>query len=189
LKVVLPSTPHDAKGLIVSAIRDDEPVIYLEHKMLLNSRGEVPQESYAIPLGVADVKRDGNDLTIVATGYEVTETLKAAQMLEEEGISVEVIDPRTLIPYDTETILKSVAKTGRLLVVDEGFRFCGFASEIISMVTERSFHSLKQPPRQITPLHTTIPFSPVLENFVMPSPEKIAAEIRAMLGTSAKVGE
>ncbi|MCL5105607.1 MAG: alpha-ketoacid dehydrogenase subunit beta [Armatimonadetes bacterium] len=188
LKVVVPSTPYDAKGLIISAIRDDGPVIYLEHKMLLNVKSEVPEEPYAIPLGVAEVKREGTDLTIVATGYEVTESLKAAEMVAGDGISVEVIDPRTLMPYDAETILESVRKTGRLLVVDEGFRFCGYGSEIISMVVEREMDALKQPPRQLNPLHTTIPFSPPLEDFVFPNPEKIANEIRAMVGSCLKVG-
>ena len=182
LKVVVPSCAYDAKGLIISAIRDDEPVMYFEHKLLLNVRGEVPEESYTVPLGVADVKREGTDLTIVATGVQVNYSLEAAKTVAEEGISVEVVDPRTLMPYDADTILASVRKTGRLLTVDEGFRFCGFGSEIVAMVTERAFESLKQPPRQVNPLNTTIPFSPPMEDYVFPSAAKIADAIRSMMG-------
>lgn len=188
LKVVAPSTPYDAKGLIASAIRDDGPVIYLEHKMLFNVKGEVPEEPYTIPLGVAEVKREGTDITIIAAGYEVTEAMKAAEMVEADGISVEIVDPRTLMPYDTETILGSVRKTGRLLVVDEGFRFCGYGSEIISMVVENAMESLKDRPRQLTTLHSTIPFSPPLEEYVLPNPAKIASAVRAMIGSKATVG-
>lgn len=188
LKVVVPSTPYDAKGLIISAIRDNDPVVYLEHKMLLNVKGEVPEEPYAIPLGVAEVKKEGSDLTIVATGYEVTESLKAAAMVEGDGISVEIVDPRTLMPYDSDTILESVKKTGRLLVVDEGFRYCGYGSEIISMVVERGMDLLRDRPRQLTTRHSTIPFSPPLEEFILPNPTKIADEIRAMMGKSTEAG-
>jgi acetoin:2,6-dichlorophenolindophenol oxidoreductase subunit beta len=186
LKVVVPSNPYDAKGLIISAIRDNDPVVYLEHKMLLNVKGEVPEESYAIPLGVADIKRDGTDLTLVSTGFMVGLALKAAESLASEGVSVEVIDPRTLIPYDAGTILDSVKKTGRLLVVDEGYRHCGYASEIVAMVCEQAMDALKQSPRCLTTKHTTIPFSPLMEDFVFPSVESIADEIRSML--SDKVG-
>lgn len=188
LKVVVPSTPYDAKGLIISAIRDNDPVVYLEHKMLLNVKGEVPEEPYTIPLGVAEVKKEGSDLTIVATGYEVIESLKAAAMVEGDGISVEIVDPRTLMPYDSDTILESVKKTGRLLVVDEGFRYCGYGSEIISMVVERGMDILKDRPRQLTTRHSTIPFSPPLEEFILPNPTKIADEIRAMMGKSTEAG-
>ncbi len=188
LKVVVPSCAYDAKGLIISAIQDDGPVIYLEHKLLLNAKGEVPEEHYTIPLGVAEVKREGTDITIVSTGYEVVDSLKAAKLVEADGISVEVVDPRTLMPYDAETILASVRKTGRLLVVDESFRFCGYGSEIIAMVVERAMDSLKQAPKQINPIHTTIPFSPPMEDYVFPNPEKIANEIRAMVGSSVKAG-
>lgn len=181
LKVVVPSCAYDAKGLIVSAIRDDDPVVYLEHKRLLNVKGEVPEEEYAIPLGVADVKREGTDLTIVAVGVEVHYSLAAAKKLEAEGISVEIVDPRTLMPYDSETILKSVEKTGRLLIVDEGFRYCGFGSEIIAMVVEKGMKYLKEPPRQLTTLHTTVPFSPPMEDFVFPNPDKIADAVKSML--------
>lgn len=181
LKVVVPSTPYDAKGLIISAIRDDGPVIYLEHKLLLNARGEVPEEPYEIPLGVADIKREGTDLTIVATGAMAPFSLDAANALEKDGISVEVIDPRTLMPYDGKTILASVRKTGRLLVVDEGFRYCGFGSEIVAFVVENAMDALRQPPRQLTTMHTTIPFSPPMEEYVFANADRIAATVRAML--------
>ena len=181
LKVVVPSTPHDAKGLIISAIRDDEPIIYLEHKLLLNVRGEVPEEPYGIPLGVAEVKRAGTDLTIVAAGAMVSFSLAAADTLAKEGVSVEIIDPRTLMPYDGETILASVRKTGRLLVVDEGFRYCGFGSEIIAFVAENALDALRQPPKQLTTMHTTIPFSPPMEDYVFANPERVADTVRAML--------
>lgn len=181
LKVVVPSTPHDAKGLIISAIRDDEPVIYLEHKLLLNVRGEVPEEPYGIPLGVAEVKRAGTDLTIVAAGAMVSFSLAAADTLAKEGVSVEIIDPRTLMPYDGETILASVRKTGRLLVVDEGFRYCGFGSEIVAFVAENALEALRQPPKQLTTMHTTIPFSPPMEDYVFPNPERVADAVRTLL--------
>jgi len=181
LKVVVPSTPYDAKGLIISAIRDDDPVIYLEHKLLLNMRGEVPEEPYTIPLGVAEIKRPGEDMTVVATGAMVNFALKAAETLAKEGISIEVVDPRTLMPYDGETILASVRKTGRLLVVDEGYRYCGFGSEIVAFVVENAMDALRQPPRQLTTMHTTIPFSPPMEDYVFPNPDRIAAAVRGMI--------
>jgi pyruvate dehydrogenase E1 component beta subunit len=181
LKVVVPSTPYDAKGLIISAIRDDDPVIYLEHKLLLNMRGEVPEEPYTIPLGVAEIKRAGEDVTVVATGAMANFALKAAETLAKEGISIEVVDPRTLMPYDGETILASVRKTGRLLVVDEGYRYCGFASEIVAFVVENAMDALRQPPRQLTTMHTTIPFSPPMEDYVFPNPDRIAAAVRGMI--------
>jgi len=187
LKVVIPSCPYDAKGLIISAIRDNGPVIYLEHRLLLNTKGDVPEEPYAIPLGAADVKRQGTDLTIVATGIEVNYSLQAAELLEADGICVEVVDTRTLMPYDSGAILESVRKTGHLLVVDEGFRYCGFGSEIIAMVVERAMDSLRQPPRQLTAMHTTVPFSPPMEGCVFPNPTKIADAARAVL-THRKVG-
>jgi acetoin:2,6-dichlorophenolindophenol oxidoreductase subunit beta len=129
----------------------------------------------------SEIKREGTDITIVATGLQVNYSLEAAATVEKEGISVEVVDPRTLMPYDAETILASVRKTGRLLTADEGFRYCGFGSEIISMVSEKAFDALKQSPRQVTPLHTTIPFSPPMEDYVFPSAAKIADAIRSMM--------
>ncbi|MFA6239933.1 MAG: alpha-ketoacid dehydrogenase subunit beta [Candidatus Hydrogenedentales bacterium] len=181
LKVVLPSTPYDAKGLIISAIRDDDPVIYLEHKLLFNTRGEVPEEPYEIPIGVAEVKREGTDLTIVANGAMVGFSMAAAEVMAKEGVSIEIVDPRTLMPYDGEAILKSVRKTGRLLVVEEGFRFCGFGSEIIAHVVENAMDALRVPPKQLTTMHTTIPFSPPMEDYVFPNPERVVDAVRAML--------
>ncbi len=188
LTVVLPSNPYDAKGLIISAILEDSPVLYFEHKSLLNVKGEVPEEYYTVPLGVAEVKREGTDLTIVATGLQVNHSLKAAEKLAAEGISVEVIDPRTLFPYDKDTILASVRKTGRILVADEGFRYCGYGSEIISMVVENAMADLKMPPSQINTLHTTIPFSIPMDEYVFPSPEKIADRVREMMGSRVLEG-
>ena len=181
LKVVLPSTPYDAKGLIVSAIRDNEPVIYLEHKLLFNTRGEVPEDPYEVPIGVADVKREGKDLTIVANGAMVGFSMTAAETLEKEGVSVEIVDPRTLMPYDGQAVLNSVRKTGRLLVVEEGFRYCGLGSEIIAHVVENAMDALRVPPRQLTTMHTTIPFSPPMEEYVFPNPERVVDAARAML--------
>jgi pyruvate dehydrogenase E1 component beta subunit len=181
LKVVVPSSPYDAKGLIISSVKDDDPVIYLEHKLLFNKKGEVPEEPYEIPLGQAEVKRQGNDITVVATGFHVSHALEAAAVLESDGISAEVVDPRTVMPYDQATIIGSVCKTGRLLVVDEGFRYCGFSSEIISCVCENAIDALKCPPKQLTTLHTTMPFSPVLSAAVLQNAEKVAGAIRAML--------
>jgi acetoin:2,6-dichlorophenolindophenol oxidoreductase subunit beta len=181
LKVVVPSTPYDAKGLIIAAIRDDGPVVYLEHKLLLNMRGEVPEEPYEIPLGVGEIKRAGSDVTIVATGAMVPFSLTAAEKLAAEGISAEVADPRTLMPYDADMILASVRKTGRLLVVDEGFRYCGFGSEVVAMVAESAMDALRCPPRQLTTMHTTIPFSPPMEDHVFPDPDRIADAVRALL--------
>ncbi|MBX7256004.1 MAG: alpha-ketoacid dehydrogenase subunit beta [Candidatus Hydrogenedentes bacterium] len=181
LKVVLPSTPHDAKGLIIAAIRDNDPVIYLEHKLLFNTRGEVPEEPYEVPIGVAEVKREGKDLTIVTNGAMVGFSLTAAETLEKEGVSVEVIDLRTLMPYDGEAVLTSVRKTGRLLVVEEGFRFCGLGSEIIAHTVENAMDALRVPPKQLTTMHTTIPFSPPLEDYVFPNPERVVDAVRAMM--------
>ncbi|MBP5738169.1 MAG: alpha-ketoacid dehydrogenase subunit beta [Abditibacteriota bacterium] len=182
LTVVVPSTPYDAKGLIVSAIREESPVLYFEHKRLLNTKGEVPEEEYTVPIGVADIKKEGTDITVVATGVEVKYTLDACKkFLDKEGISVEVVDPRTIWPYDKETILNSVKKTGKLLVVDEGFRVCGFASEIVAMVCEEGMEYLKQAPEQYNTVHTTIPFAPAMEDYVFPNPAKIADKIRKMV--------
>lgn len=188
LKVVVPSNAYDAKGLIISAIRDDEPVIYLEHKALFNKKYDVPEESYAIPLGVAEVKRTGTDITVVAAGVQTNRALDAAQRLDAEGISVEVVDPRTLKPYDADTILESVTKTGRLLVVDEGYRYCGFGSEIISMVVEQAMESLKARPRQLTTMETTIPCSPIMDAYVFPDADRIANQIRSMVGSKIVTG-
>lgn len=189
LKVVIPSNAYDAKGLIISAILDDDPVVYLEHRQLFNTKAEVPEEYYSIPLGVADIKKQGEDITIVATGVMVNNSLKAAEMLEADGISAEVIDPRTLIPLDEVAVLESVNKTHRLLVVDEGFSHCGYGSEVISTVVSKAMDSLAEPPKQLTAINTTIPFSPPMDSFVYPNANKIAGAVRSMMPVSSvKVG-
>lgn len=181
LKVVMPSTPYDAKGLLKTAIRDDNPVIYLEHKFLYLNEGEVPQEDYTIPFGVADIKRVGKDVTIVATSMMVSKSLKAAEKLAKEGFEVEVIDPRTLVPLDKETILKSVEKTGRVVVVDEGCKTAGIGAEIAAMIMEEAFDFLDAPVIRLGSLDVPVPFSPPLENIVPPSEENIIKAIRSLL--------
>ena len=181
LKVVMPSTAYDAKGLLIAAIRDDNPVFFLEHKRLYGQRSDVPEEPYVVPLGVAQVKRPGRDVTIVATSYMVHESLAAAARLAEQGIDVEVVDPRTLVPLDGETIVDSVRKTGRLLVVDEAYLTCGIQAEVIALVTERAFGALRTAPRRLGNPGVPVPFAPPLEDAVLPGPTEIAAAIRDML--------
>jgi len=178
LKVVIPSSPYDAKGLLIQAIRDDDPVIFLEHTKLYDLEGEVPAESYTVPFGEAHVLREGGDLTIVALARMTHMALDAASALAEKGVEATVIDPRTTSPLDEETILESVAATGRLLVVDESNPRCSVASEIAAVVAERAFRDLKAPIRRITAPHTPVPFSPVLENAYIPS--STAIETAAM---------
>jgi pyruvate dehydrogenase E1 component beta subunit len=182
LKVVLPSNPYDAKGLLIQSIRDDDPVIFLEHKVLYTLEGDVPEESYTIPFGEANVVRDGDDVTVVALGRMVQFAADAAAVLEDEGISCEVIDPRTTSPLDEDTILESVENTGRLVVVDESGPRCGMAADIVARVAQEAFGDLKAPPRMVTPPHTPVPFSPVLEDTYVPSPDTIAAAIRETTG-------
>ena len=180
LKVVMPSTLYDAKGLSISAIRDNDPVIYLEHKALYKLKGLVPEEEYTIPLGKAEIKREGEDVTAVAAGIMVHRTLKAANGAANEGISVEVVDPRTLWPLDKETILESAKKTGRLVVIDEGYSPCGFDAEIASLVAEEAFDYLDAPIKRVNTYHIPIPFSPVMENFVIPDKDRILKAIRSI---------
>ena len=175
LKVVYPSTPYDAKGLMKTAIRDDNPVVYLEHTRLYQTKGPVPEEEYLIPFGQASVKREGKDVTIVAIGYMVPMALQAAEALEKEKISAEVVDPRTLEPLDIDTILKSVQKTGRLVTVDEDYIRCGVGAEIAFQVQKKLFKSLKAPVERVGNLNTPHPCSPALWNVILPTPEKIAA--------------
>jgi pyruvate dehydrogenase E1 component beta subunit len=180
LKVVLPSTPYDAKGLLKTAIRDDNPVYYMEHRLLYDMKGEVPREEYTIPFGVADVKRPGTDLTVVATLLMVHKSLAAAAELAP-GTSVEVIDPRTLVPLDIATIVASVRKTGRLLVVQESPTFGGFGSEIVRQVTEAAFDALQAPPKVLGAASLPMPFSPNLERAIIPQDEDILAAMRTMV--------
>ena len=182
LKVVMPSTPYDAKGLLVSAIRDDNPVIFVEQKLLYRIKGPVPEELYTVPLGVADVKRQGRDLTIVATGVMASRSLAAAEKLAQEGIEAEVVDPRTLKPYDEETITESVIRTGRILIVNEGYRLCGFAAEIAAMIGEGpAFMYLNAPIRRLTGMDVPIPYNRTLEYHAVPQEENIIATARELM--------
>ncbi len=182
LKVVMPSTPYDAKGLLISSIRDDNPVIFVEQKLLYRMKGPVPEELYTVPLSVADVKREGKDLTIVATGVMVQRSLGAAEKLAREGIETEVVDPRTLKPYDAETIVNSVIKTGRVLVVNEGYRTCGFAAEISAMISEGpAFMYLNAPIRRLAGLDIPIPYNRTLEHNTVPQEENIMDAARELM--------
>jgi acetoin:2,6-dichlorophenolindophenol oxidoreductase subunit beta len=181
LKVVLPSTAYDAKGLLKSAIRDNNPVIFLEHKKLYYIKGPVPEEEYVIPLGQADVKRSGSDVTVVATQWMVSKAFEAAESLERDGISIEIIDPRSIVPLDRETITASVRKTHHLVVIDESPPFCGLHAEIIAVAVEDCFDYLDAPPRRIGPPAVPWPVSPVLEDYLLPNSEKIAEVIRGLL--------
>jgi len=182
LVVVAPSTPYDAKGLLISAIRDDNPVIFLESKLLyLGQGGPVPEQYYAIPIGKADVKREGTDVTVVATTSMVPRALGAAAMLEREGVSIEVIDPRTLKPLDEDTILESVKKTNRLLIVHEAWRKGGFGAEVAAMVVEKAFDYLDAPIGRLGAPDTPMPYNDELERIAIPSQERIIEEVRALL--------
>lgn len=181
LKIALPSTAADAKGLMAAAIRDDNPVVYLHHYMLTLDKGLVPEGEFVIPFGVADVKRAGTDVTIVATGWMVKKSLAAAELLAQQGISAEVIDPRTLAPLDVETIIKSVRKTGRLVLVDQATRHASAAAIIAAEIAEHGGNALKAPLKMVTALDTSIPFSEPLESYVLPNEEKIVAAVRSVV--------
>ena len=181
LKVAIPSTPYDAKGLLISAIRDDNPVVFLECKTIYGVAGEVPEESYTIPFGQADIKREGTDVTVVATARMVHQSLAVAQKLEAEGISLEIVDPRTLSPLDEETILESVRKTNRLVIVHEEVKFAGSGAEIAAMVAEKAFDHLDAPIIRVGAPFTPVPFSPVLEKEFVPDEEKIIAAIKKVM--------
>jgi len=180
IKVVVPSTPYDAKGLLLEAIFDDSPVLFFEHLKLYVAKGPVPEEPYRIPLGVAEVRRAGSDVTIVAIAAMVGRALEAAELLAGEGISAEVIDPRTLSPLDEETILASVEKTGGLVVVDESPPHCSVASEIAAVVGEKAFDSLNGPVQRVTAPHTPVPFSPSLEEAYAPSVQAVVDAVRTI---------
>ncbi len=180
-KVVFPSDAYDAKALLKASIRENDPVIFCEDRTILGSRAYVPEEDYSIPLGVANIKRDGNDATIVAIGGMVPRALAAAETLAQEGISVEVVDPRTLVPLDKETILASVAKTGRLVVVDMAHKTCSAASEIASIVAMEGFWDLQAPIQRLGTVNVHIPFSPALEPLCYPTDETIAEAVRTTL--------
>jgi acetoin:2,6-dichlorophenolindophenol oxidoreductase subunit beta len=178
LKVVVPSSPYDVKGLLIQAIRDNDPVIFCEHKVLYTLEGEVPEESYTIPFGEANVVREGKDVTIVALGRMVHQALKAATVLAKDGISCEVIDPRTTSPLDEDTILESVENTGRLVVVDEANPRCSVAADISALVAMKAFGDLEAPIQMVTAPHTPVPFNGKLEDLYIPSPEKIEKAVR-----------
>jgi|UniRef100_A0A7J3SL27 pyruvate dehydrogenase E1 component beta subunit len=182
LKVAVPSTPYDAKGLLKAAIRDKNPVLYLDHKALMGIKGPVPEEEYIVPLGQADVKRKGEDVTIVAYSRMVHLALAAAEKLESQGISVEVVDPRTLVPFDKQTLINSVKKTGRVVIVHEACRTGGVAGEIMAILMEEAFDYLDAPPVRVTGLDTPIPFSPPLEKYVLPDENKIVDAVKKILG-------
>ena len=178
LKVVAPSTPYDVKGLLKSSLRDNGPVVFLEHKGLYNTKGMIPEGEYLVPLGEARIHREGKDITVVAISKMVSVALQAAEVLAKEGISAEVIDPRSIVPLDRKTIANSIRKTGRLVVVDEAPAMCGFAGEMLALACEECFDALDLPPFRICSLPVPNPFSPVLEKEMIPSVERVIKEIR-----------
>lgn len=181
LIVIMPSTPYDAKGLIKSAIRNDNPVIFIEHKLLYREKGEVPEKEYLIEIGKADIKRAGKDVSLIATSRMVNFALSSAAKLEKEGINVEVIDPRTLVPLDIETILTSVRKTGRVVVVHEACERCGIGAEIITQVQEKAFDYLDAPMVRVANPNVPIPYSPRLEARSIPDEERIIAAVHKVV--------
>lgn len=181
LKVIMPSTPADARGLLKSAIRDDNPVVFIEHKKLYRMRGPVPVEEELIPIGVADIKRAGRDVTLVSWSYTVHQCLEAAEKLAQEGIDVEIVDPRTLQPLDIEAIMRSVDKTGRLVIAHEAVTFGGFGAEIAAQVTERAFGSLKHHVVRVGAKFVPQPYSEPLETFVLPQVDDIIAAVKQTL--------
>jgi pyruvate dehydrogenase E1 component beta subunit len=185
LKVVMPATPRDAKGLLKSAIRDDDPVVFIEHKLLYMTDGEVPDEPYEIPLGVADIKHEGSDITIVAWSHMTTKAVQAATELEADGISAEVVDLRTLVPMDIGTILGSVRRTGHLLIAQEAIKRGGVGSDIAAIAAEQAFDSLRAPILRVAGVNTVIPFNLALEKSAVPQVSDIVAGARSVLGRPA----
>jgi len=178
LKVVVPSMPYDAKGLLTTAIRGDDPVMFFEHKVLYPFKGPVPDGEYLVPFGQADVKRSGEDVTIVATAMMVHKALAAAKKLDAEGIQAEIVDPRTIVPLDKKTILESVKKTGKLVVVDEDYERCGFAAEVAAVVAGEGFEYLDAPIGRVATPNVPIPFAPVLEKHVLPNEDSIIRAVK-----------
>ena len=181
MKVVIPSTPYDAKGLIVSAIRDNDPVMVFLPQSILGIKGEVPEDLYTIPLGLGEIKNAGNDITVVATGHLIPVAINVAKEFEKEGLSIEVIDPRTLLPLDIKMIKKSVNKTGRVVVFDDSNRTCGFAAEVSAILAEECFEILKKPIIRITRADVPVPFSPPMENFMLPNKNKLINAIKKLI--------
>ncbi len=184
LKVILPSTPYDAKGLLKSAIRDQNPVVFFEDKMMYKLRGPVPSEEYLIPLGVADVKRVGSDISLIATSSMVQVALGAADLLEQVGISAEVIDPRTTWPLDEKTLIESAKKTSRAIVIDEGYGRYGVTAELASVISEGAFYNLDAPVLRMGAMHVPIPFSPPLEDVTVPTEQTVFDAARKLCGRS-----
>ena len=182
LKVVVPSTPYDAKGLLISSIRDNNPVIFLEQKLLYHTKDQVPDNEYTVPLGVADIKREGKHLSIITYGRTVKMSLDVAEHLEQEGFSIEVLDLRTLYPLDREAIIQTAKKTGKVVVVHEAVEFSGFGSEIVSTIVDsEAFYYLDAQIKRVGALHCPIPFNPTLEKEVLPSVDRIEAVVRSLL--------
>ena len=184
LKVALPSTPYDAKGLLKTAIRDDNPVIFFEDKMMYQIKGPVPEGDYTIPFGDADIKRSGTDITIVATSSMVQVALAAAKLLVESGINAEIVDVRTTAPLDKATLIESAKKTGRALVLDEGYERYGVTAEIASVIAEGAFYNLDAPVKRMGAMDVPVPFSPVLEDLTVPTPERVAEVAKTLCGKS-----
>ncbi|PYU42558.1 MAG: alpha-ketoacid dehydrogenase subunit beta [Acidobacteria bacterium] len=182
LKVVMPSTPYDAKGLLKTAIRDENPVVFFEDKMMYKQKGPVPEEEYTIPFGAADVKRKGEDITIVATSSMVQVALGAAELLEKIGVDAEVIDPRTTWPLDEKTLIESAKKTSRAMVVDEGYGRYGVTGEIASVIAEGAFYNLEAPVKRMGAMHVPIPFSPPLEDVTVPTEQEVFEAARTLCG-------
>ena len=181
LKVVMPSTPYDAKGLLIASIKDDNPVIYIDDRWLYSSMGEVPEEMYSVPLGKGVIRREGKDATVVATSYMVTEAIKAAQSLEKDGLEVEVIDLRSLKPLDESLLFESVKKTGRLIIADAGWKTCGVGAELAALVAEKGFSCLKAPIVRVSLPDTPAPASSVLEKAYYPDAENIVSAVKGLL--------
>jgi pyruvate dehydrogenase E1 component beta subunit len=182
LKVVIPSTPYDAKGLLKTAIRDNNPVAFFEDKMMYQLKGPVPEEEYTVPFGVADIKRQGTDITIVATSSMVHVALNAAKILENAGISAEVIDPRTTYPLDKTTLIDSAIKTSRAMVVDEGYERYGVTAEIASVIADSAFYYLDAPVTRMGAMDVPVPFSPALEDLTVPTEESVAETAKQLCG-------
>lgn len=180
IKVANPSNPYDAKGLLISGIRDDNPVVFMEHRLLYKIKGPVPEEAYTVPFGVANKVREGEDVTVVATGRMVGKAVEAADELKPR-LSIEVIDPRTIVPLDEESILRSIQKTGRLVVVDEDYERCGFASEVSAIAAEKGFKHLEAPVSRVATPNVPFPYSPALENHILPDKGKIIRAIKGVL--------
>ena len=178
----MPSTPYDAKGLLKTAIRDENPVVFFEDKMMYQLKGPVPEGDYTIPFGVADIKRPGTDITIVATSSMVQVALAAAEMLEKVDISAEVIDPRTMFPLDKQTLIESARKTSRAIVVDEGYERYGVTAELAAVIADGAFYYLDAPVKRMGAMDVPIPFSPVLEDLTVPTPETVTALAKTLCG-------